>query len=112
MKAKKDLTGILPWQVWLGIVLVASSAIMYFVHYLFFHDVHHIMIYLVGDIAFVPIEVLLVTLILHKLLSNMEKNALMEKMNMIIGAFFSEIGTELLKYFSDPTLRATDRLRK
>ena len=90
-----------PWQVWLGLVLVASSALIYFIHYLFFHDLHHILIYLVGDIAFVPIEVLLVTLILHKLLTNMEKTALMEKMNMIIGAFFSEVGTELLKYFSD-----------
>jgi hypothetical protein len=51
------------WQVTLGLVLIILSAVVYFAHYLVFHDVHHIFIYLVGDIAFVFIEVLLVTLV-------------------------------------------------
>jgi hypothetical protein len=89
------------WQLFLGIGLVVLSAILYFVHFQFFHDVHHIFIYLVGDIAFVPIEVLLVTLIIHRLLSVREKRARLEKLNMVIGTFFSEVGTRLLTYFSD-----------
>lgn len=88
------------WQVVLGIALIALSVLLYGLHYLFFHDSHHIFIYLLGDIAFVPIEVLLVTLIIHQLLTKREKRAQLEKMNMVIGAFFSEVGTELLLYFS------------
>jgi hypothetical protein len=89
------------WQVTLGIGLVLLSAALYTVHYTLFHDKHHIFIYLVGDVAFVPIEVLLVTLIIHRVLTAREKRARMQKMNMVIGTFFSEAGTYLLTVFSD-----------
>jgi len=90
----------------LGLVLVALSAVLYFFHYSVFHDSHHIFIYLVGDIAFVPIEVLMVTLIIHRLLSAREKRSLLQKMNMVIGAFFSDAGTELSRILAsaDPTV--------
>jgi hypothetical protein len=91
----------LRWQVILGIFLVLLSFFLYLLHFAIFRDAHHIFIYLVGDIAFVPIEVLLVTLVLHHLLSEREKQAKLEKLNMIVGAFFSEIGTKLLTLFSD-----------
>jgi hypothetical protein len=89
------------WQLLLGSGLVILSAVLYFFHYSVFHDAHHIFIYLVGDIAFVPIEVLLVTLIIHRLLSEREKRSRLEKLNMVIGTFFSEVGSGLLTYFSD-----------
>jgi len=87
------------WQVLLGLSLIALSALVYFIHYLIFRDAHHIFIYLIGDIAFVFLEVLLVTLILHQLLRYREKKAMLNKLNMVIGAFFSEVGGELLKIF-------------
>lgn len=90
----------LSWQVRLGLGLVALSGLIYLIHFAVFGDVHHIFIYLVGDIAFVPMEVLLVTLIIHRLLTQREKRAMLEKLNMVIGAFFSEVGTALLNYFS------------
>lgn len=89
------------WQVLLGLSLVILSAMLYLLHFALFRDPHHIFLYLVGDIAFVPIEVLLVTLIIHRLLSEREKRAMLEKLNMIIGVFFSEVGTRLLAFFSD-----------
>lgn len=85
------------WQLMLGILLVLASAAVYGMHFLIFHDFHHIMIYLIGDIAFVFLEVLLVTLIIHRLLLIREKQALFKKLNMVIGAFFSEVGNSLLK---------------
>jgi len=85
------------WQVLLAGALIACSALIYFIHYLLFGDAHHIWIYLVGDIAFVPVEVLLVTLILHRLLSYREKKSMLQKMNMVIGTFFSEAGLSLIK---------------
>jgi hypothetical protein len=99
------------WKIWLGVVLVVISIATYAIHYAIFRDSHHIFIYMVGDIAFVPIEVLLVVLIVHRLLDSRETRARLEKLNMVIGAFFGEIGTKLLTYISDldPNL---DSMRK
>lgn len=101
----------LNWQVLLGISLIVLSAIFYFLHYLIFRDAHHIFIYLVGDVAFVFIEVLLVTLIIHRVLEQREKRERLKKMNMVIGVFFSEVGVKLLKIMSlhDP---AVEKLQK
>jgi hypothetical protein len=92
------------WQIILGMILIALSTLFYFVHYLIFNDPHHIFVYLVGDIAFVPIEVLLVTMILHKLLEDREKKNKLKKLNMVIETFFSEMGMKVLKWFSNAIL--------
>jgi len=75
----------------------AVSGLAYFVHYLIFRDVHHIFIYMVGDLAFLPLEVFLVIVVVERLLARREKQSMMQKLNMVIGAFFSEVGTELLQ---------------
>ncbi|AKB84404.1 hypothetical protein [Methanococcoides methylutens] len=94
-----------------GVGLVLASTILHLIHYLIFHDMHHISIYLVGRIAFVPMEVLIASLIIHHFLERIEKKHQMEKLNMIIGSFFSEVGTNLLTVISDadPDL---DRVRE
>jgi hypothetical protein len=89
------------WTLFLGIALVALSIVLYFIHFSIFQDPHHIGIYFLGDLAFVPIEVLLVTLVIHRLLDRQDKQRRMEKMNMVIGAFFSGVGGWLLTYLSD-----------
>lgn len=89
----------LSWQVWLGIGLFLSSGVLYYIHFVLFRDPHHIFIYMLGDLAFLPIEVLLVTLILQELLHMREKRTLLHKLNMVIGAFFSSVGTILLRNF-------------
>lgn len=45
---------------------------------------------------FLPLEVLLVTLILHQLLNYRDKRSRLRKLNMVIGAFYSEVGRRLL----------------
>jgi len=84
------------WLYGVALLLIGASALVYWIHYRLFHDAHHIFIYLVGDIAFVPLEVLLVVIVLERLLHSHEKQAVMDKLNMVIGAFFSELGTRLL----------------
>lgn len=90
----------LNWQVVLGVILLSLATLVYFIHYLIFRDLHHIFLYLIGDIAFVFIEVLLVTLIIHRLLTYREKQNLLNKLNMLIGAFYSEVGMPLIKILS------------
>jgi len=92
---------IVRWQIVLGIFLIILSIIVYCVHYLIFRDAHHIFIYLIGDIAFVFFEILLVTLVIHSLLNKKELQEKLEKLNMLIGVFFSVVGIKLLTIFSD-----------
>ena len=87
------------WQIKFGIILLFISSALYFLHYLIFHDLHDLFIHLVGEIAFLPVEVLIVTLIIHKLLDRKERELRLDKMNMVIGVFFSEIGRDMLKEF-------------
>jgi len=94
------------WQILLGIILALLSVILYLAHYFIFRDYHHIFIYLLGDIAFLPIEVLLVTLIIDRVLSVREKKSMLDKLNMVIGAFFSEVGLGLIHLFASFDLNA------
>jgi len=81
--------------------LILLTALLYILHFAVFRDVHHIGIYMLGDLAFLPIEVLLVSLIIHQMLSEREKAARLEKLNMVIGTFFSDTGSRLLTNLSD-----------
>jgi hypothetical protein len=91
--------------IYLAIAFVALSGIAYFIHYLIFRDVHHIFIYMIGDLAFLPLEVLLVVFIIERLLARRDMQAKLEKLNMVVGAFFSELGNyllqDLLKHFDN-----------
>jgi len=82
-----------------GLLLILLSVFVYAAHYAIFRDAHHIFIYLMGDVGFLFIEVLLVTLIIHQNLSEREKRSMLKKLNMVIGAFFSEVGSPLLESF-------------
>ena len=83
----------------LSVVLVAAAAVLHYVHFLIFHDAHHIFLYLLGDIAFVPLEVLFVTIIVDRVLASREVASRRHKMNMVIGVFFSDLGRTLLGLF-------------
>ncbi len=84
------------WKVIAGTGLVTLSLALYTAHYWIFHDAHHVLIYLLGDIAFIPIEVFIVTLIIDQMLESRERQQRMEKLNLVIGTFFSTTGTPLL----------------
>jgi len=87
------------WYISLGIILIATSAILYFLQIHLFHKIEDTEFYFLQDLAFVPLQVFLVVLILDRWLRRKEKEDLLSKLNMIIGVFFSEVGTELLSRF-------------
>jgi hypothetical protein len=99
------------WQIILGLLLVAVSVILYNVQIRIFHSPRDTYFYLFQDLAFIPIQVLLVTLILNQLLNVREKLSMLNKLNMVIGTFFSEVGTTLLRSFAAID-QNTDRIRK
>jgi hypothetical protein len=87
------------WQVLFLVGLVLLTVGLYWLHFFIFHDARHIFIYLLGDIAFLPLQVLFVTLIINQLLSSRDRRVKLKKLNMVIGTFFSEAGGELLRQF-------------
>ena len=86
-------------QVVLGCMLIAMSAVLYFLQIRIFHSRRDTFFYLFQDLAFVPIQVLLVTVIVDQMLRIREKLAMLNKLNMVIGTFFSEVGVRLLRSF-------------
>ena len=89
------------WYIILGGSLVFLSVTLYMVQISIFHRTGETFFYLLQDLAFIPMQVLLVTLIISGLLNMREKRLRLEKLNMVIGTFFSEVGTRLIAHFSD-----------
>jgi hypothetical protein len=89
-----------------GIFLIFLSFLLHALHYAIFRDLKHIFVYLLGDIAFIPLEVFIVTLVIDQLLEKREKQDRMKKLNMLIGLFYQEVGLLLLKTFAhtDPQI--------
>jgi len=86
-------------NVFLGIVLVVLSVLLHGIHYMVFRDLHHIMIFLLADVAFIPLEVFFVSLVLERIIEKQEEGKVVKKMNMLVGLFYQEVGNELLKIF-------------
>jgi hypothetical protein len=87
------------WRLIICVLLIVLSAVCYALQIRIFKTPRDTFFYMLQDIAFVPIQVLIVTLIIDELLSIRERRALLQKMNMVIGAFFSETGSPLLRRF-------------
>jgi hypothetical protein len=83
----------------LSSILVLAAVALHVVHDLIFHDARQMMFYLMGDIAFLPLEVLFVTIIVDRMLASREAASRRHKMNMVIGVFFSDLGRTLLGHF-------------
>jgi len=86
------------WYLFLTAALVGISAIFYITQVKIFHRTEDTFFYMLQDIAFVPVQVLIVTLFLNQLLTMREKRVLLKKMNMLIGTFYIEVGTDLMKH--------------
>jgi hypothetical protein len=91
---------IIDWQLVLGLFLLLLSAGVYFVQFIVFKDARNEAFYFMQDTAFLFVQALLAMLVINKILNYRERQNILKKLNMVIGAFFSETGTELLKLFS------------
>jgi hypothetical protein len=80
----------------IAVLLIAASVVTYVIQAEIFHNVRDTIFYLLQDLGFLPIQILLVAVIVERILVRREKNRLLNKMNMVIGTFFSELGTRLL----------------
>lgn len=94
----------------LAAALLGLAVVLHVAHVLIFRDPHHTLVFLVADIAFLPIEVVVVAMVMERILASYERRSLLHKMNMVIGTFFSEMGMQLLGELS-PAVANLDALR-
>ncbi|MHB1346640.1 MAG: hypothetical protein ACYCXK_04020 [Candidatus Humimicrobiaceae bacterium] len=88
------------WKFLSAAILILFSLIIYVINYFIFRNPNDIFFYLTIDLAFLPINVLLVTLVIDTLLNQREKKSMLNKLNMVIGVFFSETGVALIRNFN------------
>jgi hypothetical protein len=86
-------------QLIIVLCLIGFSVLVYLTYFAVFHDLRDIFSYMVMNIGFLPIQVLLVSFVIDRLLMEREKRAMLQKLNMVIGAFFTEMGAVVLKSF-------------
>lgn len=93
------------------IVLAATSLLLYGLDYfLLDRNFKELSVWFLGNLAFLPLYVIIVTMMLEQVIRERERQTLMRKLNMVIGVFFSEVGNRLLRELS-PYVVACDRLR-
>jgi hypothetical protein len=80
----------------LAAALLLASVVFYAAQLVIFADPKATYFYILQDIAFLPISVLVVTLVLERLLEHRDRRQRLEKLRMLIGTFFSWTGYHLL----------------
>ncbi len=86
------------WQVRTAILLIAISVFLYIIFGVTYHvEPDHIFEEVFSHVAFLPMHVLIITLIIHGLLNAREKRTMLNKLNIVIGTFYGEVGLELIR---------------
>lgn len=83
----------------ISLLLICSSAIMFYIHYLVFGQAENTAYYSTMSFCFIPINSLIVTIVFERLINYKEKNDRINKLNMLVGIFFNEVGCDLMKHF-------------
>ncbi len=84
------------WQVRWGFALLCVAMAFDLLHVALFGDRGYIARFIMAQLGFLPVSIFVVTVVINQLLAGRERRSLLNKMNMVIGAFFSEVGTGLL----------------
>lgn len=87
-----------PWsKFFLAALLIILSAAFFILQRLFFGRSKEAGFLFFQDLVFLPLEVLLVTFLLEGLIKQREKREKLEQINILVSAFFSEVGIEAIK---------------
>ena len=99
------------WQLELALSLSLLAVVLYAARWIAFAtpSLHNEMLrFLVGDFAFLFVQVLLVSLVIDRMMQKRRLEEMLTKLNMVIGAFFTETGTDLLGQIARTDARLPD----
>jgi len=95
-------------KVWTVSALFAISLALYSIDFSLFGSLKEISASFLGNLAFLPIYIIVVTLLFERVLKERERQSVMRKLNMVIGVFFSEFGNRLLKELSEHVVESEE----
>ncbi|WP_458404299.1 hypothetical protein [Methanobrevibacter sp.] len=90
----------LSWKAKFSILMVILIIIIYGSNYLVLGDAEHIISYIWTHLGFIPVDILIVAFLLDEIIERKEKEAMLEKLDMLMSTFFSEIGNDLISQLS------------
>lgn len=89
------------WKIRFGIIFIIASIIIYGSFILLgYGDSHEVIHYIWLHLGFIPLDLLLLSLVVEEILAKKEKENLQEKLDMIVGTFFAEMGNSLISKIS------------
>ena len=88
------------WKIKFSILMIILIIIIYGSNYLVLGDPEHIISYIWTHLGFIPVDILIVAFILDEIIEKKEKEAMLEKLDMLMSTFFSEVGNDLLEQLS------------
>ncbi|MDO5815381.1 MAG: hypothetical protein Q4Q18_07065, partial [Methanobrevibacter sp.] len=88
------------WKVKFSILMVVLIIIIYGSNYLVLGDAEHIISYIWTHLGFIPVDILLVAFLLDEIIEKKEKESMLEKLDMLMSTFFSEVGNDLISQLS------------
>lgn len=84
----------------ISVVMIVIAISIYIAQIVLFNTPDQTLFYLLQDLAFLPISVILISYILEKYLKNKEKEEKFKKLQIVVSAFYSEVGTTLIRKIS------------
>ena len=88
------------WKIKFSILMIVLIIIIYGSNYLVLGDGEHIISYIWTHLGFIPVDILVVAFLLDEIIERKEKEAKLEKLDMLMSTFFSELGNELINQLS------------
>ena len=88
------------WKIKFSILMVILIIIIYGSNYLVLGDGEHIISYVWTHLGFIPVDILIVAFLLDEIIEKKEKEAMLEKLDMLMSTFFSEVGNDLISQLS------------
>ena len=88
------------WKIKFSILMIILIIIIYGSNYLVLRDPEHIISYIWTHLGFIPVDILVVAFLLDEIIERKEKEAMLEKLDMLMSTFFSEVGNELINQLS------------
>ena len=88
------------WKIKFSLLMVVLIIIIYGSNYLVLGDAEHIISYIWTHLGFIPVDILVVAFLLDEIIERKEKEAMLEKLDMLMSTFFSEVGNEMINQLS------------
>ena len=96
------------WKIKFSIIMVIAIIVIYGSNILILKDPEHVISYIWTHLGFIPVDILIVAFVLDEIIAKKEKEAMMEKLDMIMSTFFSEIGNDLISQLSSVNTHKAD----